>query len=89
MKLTFKQFLIEGPTVQDDTEDLAPEELEKRSVELRRQAQLKRTNPEVAKRKQLMALRKRMQGAADPRLKADLQRRIRELMTGDTESESF
>ena len=89
MKLTFKQFLIEQETpVQDDVEDLAPEELEKRSMELKRQAQLKRQSPEMAKRKQMVALRQRLQSATDPRLKADLQRRIRELMSGNQQNET-
>lgn len=81
--ITFKQYLVEGAPVQDDAEDLAPEEMEKRAMELRRNAQLKRQNPEMAKRKQMMVLRKRMQNATNPQLKADLQRRIRELMSGE------
>jgi hypothetical protein len=82
--LTFKQYLTEGVPVQDDAEDMSPEDMEKRAMEMRRNAQMKRSNPEMAKRKQMMALRKRLQGATDPRLKADLQRRIKELMSGES-----
>jgi len=86
--LTFKQYLIEGAPDQNDPEDMPPEEMEKQSMEMRRLAQLKRNNPEMAKRKQMMALRKRLQNTADPRAKADIQRRIKELMAGDQQDET-
>lgn len=82
MNFTFKQFLIElDATNQVDPEDLSPDEMEQRSMELRRQAQLKRTNPEMAKRKAMMALRDKLRKATDPRQKADIQRRIKNLMS--------
>lgn len=86
--LTFKQYLIEQAEVdQTDPEDLSPDDMEKRAMELRRQAQLKRTNPEMAKRKAMMALRQKLRAASDPRQKADIQRRITALMKGNSEDQ--
>lgn len=88
MKLTFMEFITEMDDVdQTDPEDLSPDDMEKRSMELRRQAQLKRSNPEMAKRKSLMALRKRLRTATDPRQKADIQRRIKALMQPESAEE--
>lgn len=78
--LTFKQFLAEMDDVLTDPEDLSPEELNQRALEMRKMAQLKaQGRGEVANKKNLRALQLKLRQATDPRQKADLQRRIKEL----------
>ncbi len=80
MKMTFKEFLLERDAVETDVEDLSAEDLQKRAMELRRQAQLKASGKaDVADKRNARAIRLRMRDEKDTRLKADLSRRAQEL----------
>lgn len=84
---TFKEF-FEAMEVQTDTEDLSSEDLIKRATQLRKQATLKASGREdQAKKQSLRALQMKQRAATDPREKADLGRRIKELTTTSPEEE--
>lgn len=78
---TFKQFLAEVSN-EKDVEDLSAEELKKRARELQRRAQMKAAGQEErAEKTALRDLQVELRQTSDPRKKADLQRRIKELTT--------
>lgn len=88
MTMTFKDFLREMESVKTDVEDLSAEDLNKRAMALKKQAALKAAGRgEQAEKQSLRALQLQLRQATDPRQKADLQRRIKELNAPDTAQE--
>ena len=85
--MTFKEFLLEQE-VQTDPEDLSAEELSKRANLMRKRAQLKaQGREEQADKHMLRDLQLQLRSATDPRQKADLGRRIKELTTMSPEEQ--
>lgn len=78
---TFKKFLAEVEDIQD-VEDLSSEELKQRAQAMMKRAQLKASGREDQANKQsIRDLQIQLRDAKDPRQRADLQRRLKELMT--------
>lgn len=81
---TFKDFL-EAEEV-EDIEDLSSEDLQKKAQEMKKMAHLKSSGRgDYAEKKALRSLQQKLRTATDPRQKADLQRRIKELTTKSPE----
>lgn len=82
LMFTFKDFL-EAEEI-EDVEDLSSEDLNQRAAQMKKMAQLKASGRgDHAEKQALQNLQKQLRTAKDPRQKADLQRRIRELTTKD------
>lgn len=86
--MTFKEFLQEQE-VQTDPEDLSSEDLLKRAAHMKKMAQLKQSGREdQAEKHELRNLQMQLRQATDPRQKADIQRRIKELTTKEPGEEA-
>jgi len=77
--MTFKDFLKEFDAAMDDTETLSAEEMQAKSMQLRRLAQMKKRNPERAKQMQDRQLGAEARTAEDPRHKARIAQRRQKL----------
>lgn len=82
--MTFKDFLREMDEVKTDVEDLSAEDLNKRATQLKKMAALKAGGrEEQAEKFTLRELQNKLRQSTDPRQKADIQRRIKELNAPD------
>lgn len=85
LMFTFKDFLNEAEDVVTDPEDMSAEDLMARSKELRKQAAMKQSGRgEQAAKLNLRSLQNKLRTAKNPTEKADIQRRIKELMQNDS-----
>lgn len=84
---TFKEFLAEIEDVQD-VEDLSSDDLKKRAIAMQKRAQLKASGrTDQADKLSIRDLQLQLRDARDPRQRADLQRRLKELMTKKPEDQ--
>lgn len=82
MTMTFKQFLMnENSSPATDVEDMTPDEMDKKAMEMRRDAQrLRAGQGDAVKRQQIMRLQQMLRDPSiSPQKKLDVQRRIKEL----------
>lgn len=78
--MSFKDFLSEMEAVDTDVEDLTPQQLQAKAVQMKKIAALKSSGREdQANKLALRELQQELRDAKDPRQKADIQRRIKEL----------
>ena len=84
--MTFIEFLNEMEEEGNDVEDLSSEDLNKRAIMVKKRALLKKSGRgDQADKLAIRDLKIKMRKTSDPRQKADIQRRIKELVAGKEE----